>query len=538
MNKKKILIITILSLVIILLLIFTDRIISNNLTLEFNDDIGVYIVNNEDNIEIIAKNYQKDISKLIHNKLNNKIYTKEKPLMILNPYGTNITGLYINFFTLEKVKIEYTISIEGEGIPEYTNTLSGGLTRKHEGQIIGLIQGYENTITIKLIDKNNKIKSTYEFKINMPDYNTNSIKKLDSEYDDANEISDGLYVVCSSRNKQTYVTLPLSFYDKYGVLRAEFTNDSGTDTFKIEIIDDNLLYAIEPQIYIMVNKLGKIVKTYKISHNNNHENIYNKYNKSILYINSTDKIRKLNLKDNTDTLLIDLGELLKEYKEKTIKYHKENFNYYENLDWAHLNSIEIVNKNDIIISSRETSSIIYIMNAYTKPEIKYIIAPETIYENTEYTKYLLKKIGDFPVHAGQHAAIIKKDKKLKEHQYYIIFYNNNYAPSEETIFNIGWEKIIEGVGKDGKPAKNSAYYKYLIDEKEKTYTLIESIKVPYSYNVSSVQILDNGYLINSGDISTIQEYNEEKKLILTLKSLEEFNIYRAYKYDMKNFWFS
>ena len=74
MKKKQILILAlILSLLIISL--FLDRKPYNNLSLEYNYDIGTYIVNNEDNIEITHKNYQNDISKLIYNKLNNKLYT-------------------------------------------------------------------------------------------------------------------------------------------------------------------------------------------------------------------------------------------------------------------------------------------------------------------------------------------------------------------------------------------------------------------------------------------------------------------------------
>jgi len=236
-------------------------------------------------------------------------------------------------------------------------------------------------------------------------------------------------------------------------------------------------------------------------------------------------------------LLFDLGELLQEYKEQSIKYHKENFNYYKKLDWAHLNSIEIVNENDIILSAREMSSIIYVTDINNDPKIKYIIAPETIYENTQYQKYLLKKVGEFPVHSGQHAVIIQKDKSLPKWQYYLIFYNNNYAPANYLIFNTGWEKIIEGVGTTNNPAKNSMYYKYLVDEKEKKFTLVDSIKVPYSRMISNVQILENGYLINSGTISTVEEYNNKKELILKLKINPRYTLYRVYKHDMKNFWF-
>ena len=538
MTKRKIvLIIAIIIILILILGITIDRKPYNNLFLEYNEDIGVYIVNNDDNLLITDKNYQDDISKLIYNKLNNKLYLANNPLMILNPYGTNITGIYINFFTFSKTKIEYTISIEGEEIPDFTNTLNGGLTNFHKGQIIGLLQGYENTITIKLINKHNKIKNSYKFKINVPDYHTNSIKRLDSSYSNLEEISEGLYITCSTKNMADYTTKPLSFYDINGILRAEFTKNSGSHSFRLEFVDDKLIYAIEPTTYVHINNLGKIEKMHKLTYYSDHEIRYNPNDNSIIYIHKEEKIRKLNLSNNSDTLLADLGDLLTEYKNKVYQYHREHYNYYKTIDWLHLNSIEIVNENDIIVSARQTSSIIYISNVYTNPEIKYIIAPETIYQNTQYTKYLLKQVGDFPVHAGQHAVTIQRDDNLKKHQYYLIFYNNNYAPPKETIFNTGWETIIDGVGKDGTPAEYSAYYKYLVDEQAKTYTLVDSIKTPYSRMISNVQIIENGYLINSGTVATIEEYNMNKELILTLKSTENNTFYRVYKYDMKSFWF-
>lgn len=536
--KKRIFLIIIILIILLITFKLIDRKIYNNLKLKYNEDIGVYVVDNPDNLSIVDKKYQNDISKLINNQLNNKLYLETNPLMILNPYGTNITGLYINFFTFNKTKIEYTITVDESSIPDFTNTLNGGLTNYHEGQIIGLIQGYENIITIKLIDKNNNVKNKHEFKINVPNYNTPGVKKIDSSYNDLEKISDGLYMICSAWDtEQTYHTLPLSFYDVNGILRAEFTQDSGHESYRIEFINNKLLYTINKKQYVLVNHLGKIEEIYNAKHYGNHEFIYNKYNNSILYSTETDKIRQISLSNNTDKLLLDLGDLLKKYKEKSIEYHKENFNYYQNLDWAHLNSIDIVNENDIILSAREISSIIYITGINNNPEIKYIIAPETIYENTQYTKYLLEKVGDFPIHAGQHAVIKQDDKTLPKWQYYLIFYNNNYAPPDYMNFNVGWEKIIDGVGTQNKPAKNSMYYKYLVDEKEKTFTLVDSIKTPYSRMISNVQILENGYLINSGAVSTVEEYNNHKELILKLKINPQYTLYRVYKHDMKNFWF-
>lgn len=538
MKYKKRIISIILLIVLLPLFFIIDRKTYYDLEL-FLDDVNedIYIVSNQEDISIIDIEYQNDISKLIYNKKNNKIYTVNKPLLILNPYGTNITGLYIYFYTFNKYKIEYTISVNDKDIPDFTNTLSGGLKRKHEGQIIGLVQGIENTITLKLIDKNNNVKGEYEYKIDMLDYGTDSVKRIDSKIIDDSMITDGLYMTVNVMNGSKY--LPISFYDKYGILRAEFTKDSGDNTYRLINIKDKIFYAIDSNRFVLVDRLGKIDKIYYVDLESNHDYIYSEDNNSILYIAGTSYVKKLDLKSGEDIVLIELNKLMDSFYESSLNYYnKNNIDIdYESFNWAHPNSIEIVNDKDIIISLRETSSIIYISNIYTKPVIKYIIAPERVYEGTEYEKYLLKQEGDFSIHAGQHTVILERDKKLEDSSYYLYMFNNNYAKSD-TVFNYDWVNTIKGVGTKNKNAKSSMYYKYLINEDKKTFTLVDSFNVDYSNTKSNVQIdKDNHYIVTTSSSNSIYEYDKNNNLLLKL-NLDDYNdIYRTYKLDMKNFWF-
>lgn len=534
MKNKKIKIFVFISIIILpIMCFFVDLKTTNYLSIQYHPLIGVYVVDNPTNASILSEDYQDDVSKAIYNKLNDKLYTPSDPLMILNPYGTNITGLYINFVTFNKAKVEYTISVDDPEIPDFTNTLSSGWTNYHKGQIIGLVKNYRNKLTIKIIDKYNNVKSTHEFNINMLDSGTNAIRKINSNYEDLTKISDGLYVMTSART-HSYESVPISFYDVNGILRAEFTADSGYESFRIQLIDNKLLYAINKTNYVLVNNLGKIEDIFHAQYTSNHDFIYSEHNNSILYVYLTDKIRKLDLNTGEDSLLLDLGELLSDYKQKAYQY-AYNKNKNTTPDWTHLNSIEIVNDNDLILSLRDSSSIIYISDVYTEPEIKYIIAPPQVYKNTPYEKYLLKQKGDFILHAGQHAVTIEYDDKLSDDQYYLSFYNNNYAVGRHT-FNEGWEKTIIGAGTNEKDAENSMYYKYLVDESEGTFELVDSIDVAYSWYISNVQVNNDGYLIDSGHRVKLQEFDKEKKLLLTL-STDEINVYRGYKFDMKSFWF-
>lgn len=549
-NKRKI-IFVLLFVILILVISFCvyklnnnktqKELINNNLKLEKDESIGenIYVVNNVDNLDNLDVTYQQDVDNLIYNKKLKERYNEKNPLFVFNPYNTNITGLYVYFDTTFKYKIEYIISVDDETIPDYTNTFATGYSNKHEAQIIGLIQGMENTLKIRLIDNNNKLKKEYEFKIFLPEYNTNSIKKIESKMlVPSDEIEDGLYMFSNISNSDVYQDSPLVFYDKYGVLRAEFTAKSGNHTNRVTFVDGKFFYAIDSSNYVLVNGLGKIEKIYPVKYTNEHDYIYDENKNIVIYVQGLDKLNVLDLKTGKETNLLDLGKLMSSYKDEAVSYYMKNTGEADEqkVDWAHLNSVEIVNETDLILSLRETSSIIYVENVFDVPKIKYIIAPEAIYQGTEYEKYLLKKVGDFPTQCGQHSVNIQFDTELGAEKYYLYFFNNNYAKTT-TVPNENWVNTVYGAGTRKSRAANSMYYKYLVDEKEGTYTLVDEIDVTYSNAKSNVQIYNGNYILGAGKKGILDEYNSDKKLLLELFMDIYDDYYRAFKCSMNGFWF-
>ena len=55
------------------------------------------------------------------------------------------------------------------------------------------------------------------------------------------------------------------------------------------------------------------------------------------------------------------------------------------LDWLHLNSLDLINDGELIVSSREESSLVKVSNIYKKPKIKYIIHSGSLYKKTSTT---------------------------------------------------------------------------------------------------------------------------------------------------------
>ncbi len=73
----------------------------------------------------------------------------------------------------------------------------------------------------------------------------------------------------------------------------------------------------------------------------------------------------------------------------------------EALDWIHINSIRLLDKDSIIINSRETSTIIKIDDIYDNPSVDYLIGSEQFWEESGYEDLVLAQDGEFALqHTG------------------------------------------------------------------------------------------------------------------------------------------
>ena len=204
------------------------------------------------------------------------------------------------------------------------------------------------------------------------------------------------------------------------------------------------------------------------------------------------------------------------------------------MDWIHLNSLSLMEDDSLLVSARELSTIIKINKIYSQPEIDYMIGDESIYEGFDKElDLLLEKVGEFTSQAGQHSVIYSDDDSLEEGCYYVTIYNNNFG-NMVTRSNYDWSNI-EGVGTYTK-GTNSYFYKYLINENERTYTLVQKIDLPYSAIVSSVEYHDGHILSCSGRDGSFGEYDANGTLIRQYHFNVESHAYRVMKYSF-DLWF-
>lgn len=516
--------------------------IRKNVNISLSKTLGndIYEVEKNENISIFNMLYQSVIDEKIE-YLFDESYNFDSPLMILNPYGTNNLGLNIYFTTEKEMEISYTISVENEDIANFSRVLNNdkneNYTTDHSYQIIGLVPGEINNI--ELIGKTadgEYLESS--FTIDMTDIKCSSdtiLENVDGKSDA--ELTDGLFVLFGL-DKAFYANNYV--YDNDGILRADLVlSDYRSD--RIIFFDSKMYYSYDTNKIGVVNRLGKIEDTYILDGYTMHHDyvLDSENNKLLVLVNShkeedstiEDLIISVDIENGNIEEIVDMKDLLPSIYE-TAQMPQSGKNTYggTGLDWIHLNSLSVIDgKDDIVVSGREISTIIYIEDIYSEPKIKYLIADSEVYKDTEYSNLVLEQIGNFINQAGQHTITYVADGR-----YYLEMYNNNYGASN-TRKDFPWDEY-EGVGTYTE-GENSKYYKYLVDENEMTYELVEEFDVDYSSIVSSVQDLEDNHITSSGKSNCYAEYDKDGNLIKKFSYTSKKYAYRVFKYDFINIWF-
>lgn len=526
------------------ILILNQKTITSEESSDDNNSITYINLNSDfDDIEdVYDLELQNKINKQINNLIMENDYTLQNPLLITNPYGTNTTGIYMYFTTDEACKASYTI--EADGYSTFSKTLNNnsgdGYTNEHEYLLVGSIPGVKNLITVTLTNQNEEIIDTLSWSYDAPELlgSEDNIQLDVTSGESTQALDDGLYTMLGNRTTEDNEEIDfILIYDNDGTIRSEIPIISYRSC-RLLFEDNTMYFSISSSKIAAMDQTGEITAIYDTSNYRlHHDYIFGNDNNLLVLASKEDS-------STEEDIIISIDKASGEIKE-LIDLKKLFKNYYSNLsvssddeplDWIHINSIELVGDNTIIISSRETSSIIKINNIYDKPEIDYIIGSKQFWQESNYDNLVLDQIGDFSINAGQHCVVYQEDDNLPAGQYYLYFYNNNNTICSTRDYDYSSDNSYynTGVGSDGE---NSYYDKYLIDENNRTFSLVERISVTYSGYVSSVQELGDNILIDSGGAFEASEYDNNNQLIQTVKGTGATWWYRVFKYDYNDYWF-
>lgn len=507
----------------------------------------IHVLNYSDlAIEKMADVYQLSTQEKIQEQLlqliESQTATFTQPLIVSNPFLTNTTGLYLAFSTDEAVKISYRI--DAQGYPSFEKNLKQNeeYATSHQYQIIGCIPNVDNLITLTATTQDGQ-QQQMQFHYTPPKLSTTSEMNYQLSKQESDEsLSEGLFAVIGNQagEKVTYLV------DNDGYIRAEMPIVNYNSMRLVFNNQHEMFMAVSDSKIVKLNALGQVKQVLDLANTDyllHHDYILNDKNQLIALATSKtakkqagyveDRIITIDLSTQEVTEIANFEELLPDLYQKAtgIEEHSNNKGY---LDPVHINSLQLADNQQLLVSSRETSTILAL-----KPDeqgiyqLEYMMGDEAIWQGVgECGQLLLEKEGSFTSQYGQHSITYETAEDLSAGQYYLSLFNNNSTIMDSRI-DISLAKIA-----DKTAGKTSKYMKYLVDEKTNSYKLVESFDVPYSAYVSSVQNYQNHIIVDSGQQATFAEYTNSGKLIqrFTQKTDTKY-LYRVYKYDFKNYYF-
>ncbi len=507
----------------------------------------IHVLNYSDlAIEKMADVYQLSIQEKIQEQLlqliESQTATFTQPLIVSNPFLTNTTGLYLAFSTDEAVKISYRI--DAQGYPSFEKDLKQNeeYATSHQYQIIGCIPNVDNLITLTATTQDGQ-QQQMQFHYTPPKLSTTSEMNYQLSKQESDEsLSEGLFAVIGNQagEKATYLV------DNDGYIRAEMPIVNYNSMRLVFNDQQEMFMAVSDSKIVKLNALGQVKQVLDLANTDyliHHDYILNDKNQLIALATSKtakkqagyveDRIITIDLSTQEVTEIANFEELLPDLYQKAtgIEEHSNNKGY---LDPVHINSLQLTDNQQLLVSSRETSTILAL-----KPDeqgiyqVEYMMGDEAIWQGVgQCGQLLLEKEGSFTSQYGQHSITYETAEDLSAGQYYLSLFNNNSTIMDSRI-DISLAEIA-----DKTAGKTSKYMKYLVDEKINSYKLVESFDVPYSAYVSSVQNYQNHIIVDSGQQATFAEYTNSGKLIqrFTQKTDTKY-LYRVYKYDFENYYF-
>lgn len=507
----------------------------------------IHVLNYSDlAIEKMADVYQLSTQEKIQEQLlqliESQTATFTQPLIVSNPFLTNTTGLYLAFSTDEAVKISYRI--DAQGYPSFEKNLKQNeeYATSHQYQIIGCIPNVDNLITLTATTQDGQ-QQQMQFHYTPPKLSTTSEMNYQLSKQESDEsLSEGLFAVIGNQagEKATYLV------DNDGYIRAEMPIVNYNSMRLVFNDQQEMFMAVSDSKIVKLNALGQVKQVLDLANTDyliHHDYILNDKNQLIALATSKtakkqagyveDRIITIDLSTQEVTEIANFEELLPDLYQKAtgIEEHSNNKGY---LDPVHINSLQLADNQQLLVSSRETSTILAL-----KPDeqgiyqVEYMMGDEAIWQGVgECGQLLLEKEGSFTSQYGQHSITYETAEDLSAGQYYLSLFNNNSTIMDSRI-DISLAEIA-----DKTAGKTSKYMKYLVDEKTNSYKLVESFDVPYSAYVSSVQNYQNHIIVDSGQQATFAEYTSSGKMIqrFTQKTDTKY-LYRVYKYDFKNYYF-
>ena len=471
----------------------------------------------------------------------------DAPLAVLDPFGTGSNGLLLSFRTERRSQIRYTVHTTSAELPDYTAVAQSSadgnsFSRNHCFLLIGLVPGETNEVTLEALGERGRVQQTVTFTIEMPEAISGYANQLDtSDGDSTAALTDGLYYAMGLGDYYGYTF----FFDNDGVLRYEMVLE-GFHSDRFLYTDGGLYTCVSSRKIALMSPLGQAVRVYDLGQYELHHDINWGPDGTILaLVNDTkqdtvmDVVVSLNPETGEVSEVVDFSELMDGYYgEMTHPVPITGGSFWQagEDDWLHLNSVQYMEKDDsILVSSRETSTIIKVSDIQGTPTLSAFIGDPAFWADTPYADLCYAMDGDFVAQYGQHDVELVADDSLEDGQYLLRMYDNNYWSLSTRD---GYDPELADSVSTSLTSGDASYITfYLVDDNAKTFSLVEQHAVPYSAIVSNAQEIGGNFVVNSGVAHQFGEYDSDGNLIRSFDYDCMMNGYRVMKGDFVGYWF-
>lgn len=483
-------------------------------------------------------------------------YSEDAPFVAQDPFGTDTLSCYVRFATTDLVTVSYQVAGRKKTsatpkVAAFSRTPRCGDTpaTEHEFKVIGLIPNRKNTVTLTCTAQDGTSRtSTFTVK-------TSALKGEEEERlavaagESNTPLADGLFAILGNdSSKLDFMYL----YDNSGQIRGEVPIIGYRSHRLLFPGDGSMIMSVSTTKMAQINAIGQVVNVWSTgAYELHHDYAFDDDDNLLVLashagseadldvdraadkdkgerVNVEDLIIKIDITTGDVSLVVDLGDVFPKLK-ASAKVASDG-----DLDWIHINTIQWLGNGTVLLSSRETSTVIKLTDIYGTPTVDWLMGSPDFWAGSGFEDKLLQAQGDFSLNAGQHSVTyLPSADTATTGRYQVLLYDNNFGAAE-SYPKFDWGQLGAAVVTDYSHGTHSFGRIFTVDETARIYELEDQIAVPFSGYVSSAQRVgdSNSMLVASGQAKTFTEYDRYGLPIATYEMEAEKYIYRVYKYEL------
>ena len=343
------------------------------------------------------------------------------PFVKADPLGTDTLSCYVRFATADPVAVTYEVGgrkkfADSPKVDVFSRTPHGDDTpaTEHEFKVIGLIPNHKNTVTLTCTAQDGTSR-TSTFTIKTPALKGEEEERLAVTAGESNTpLADGLFTILGNdSSKLDFMYL----YDNAGQIRGEVPI-IGYRSHRLLFPGDGIM-SVSTTKMAQINAIGQVVNVWSTGDYELHHDYAFDDDGNLLVLASNagseadldvdraaakkdegervdveDLIIKIDMATGAVSLVVDLGDIFPDLK-ASAKVASDG-----DLDWIHINTIQWLSGGTVLLSSRETSTVIKLTDIYGTPTVDWLMGSPDFWAGSGFEDKPLQAQGDFSLNAG------------------------------------------------------------------------------------------------------------------------------------------